>query len=61
MRAVVCSGIGDYGQEVLPVPSPAAGEVLIKVSRCGLCAGDAKCYKGADMCVLAAPAASVCA
>jgi erythritol/L-threitol dehydrogenase len=49
MRAVVCRGIKDYRQEVLPVPEPKAGEVLIKVARCGLCAGDAKCYQGADM------------
>lgn len=55
MRAVVCRGIGDYVQDLLPVPAPAANEVLIKVARCGLCAGDAKCYKGADMCAPRVP------
>jgi erythritol/L-threitol dehydrogenase len=49
MRAVVCHGIKDYRQSVVPVPSPEPGEVLIKVARCGLCAGDAKCFHGADM------------
>lgn len=49
MRAVVTHGVRDYRQSVLPVPTPGPCELLLKVGRCGLCAGDAKCYSGADM------------
>lgn len=49
MRAVQCHAIKDYRQDEVPVPEVNTGEVLIRVSRCGLCAGDAKCYTGADM------------
>ncbi len=47
MRAVVTYGPGDYRLEELPVPSPKAGEVLIKVDHAGVCASDAKCFYGA--------------
>lgn len=48
MRAVVCHGIRKYTttQEV-PVPTLEDNQLLLRVTRCGLCAGDAKCYNGA--------------
>ncbi len=50
MRAVRCHGIKDYRCETVPVEQISVlkpGELLVRVSRCGLCAGDAKCYNGA--------------
>ncbi len=47
MEAVVCHGPRDYRLERLPVPRPAAGEVLIRVEAVGICASDLKCYAGA--------------
>lgn len=49
MRAVLCHAPRDYRLSTLPVPAPGPFELLLKVSRCGLCAGDAKCHAGADM------------
>jgi erythritol/L-threitol dehydrogenase len=52
MRAVRCHGIRDYRVENVPtVPSAGLteGELLVRVTRCGICAGDAKCYNGAPM------------
>eukprot|EP00171_Calliarthron_tuberculosum_P016296 IDg16296t1 len=47
MRAVRCHGKLDYRVERVPVASLQELELLIRVERCGLCAGDAKCYNGA--------------
>ena len=49
MQAVVCHGVRDYRVEVLPVPLPGAGEVVVKVQACGICASDVKCYGGAPL------------
>ena len=49
MQAVVCHGAGDYRLEELPVPTPAAGEVVVKVLNAGVCAGDSKCHGGAPL------------
>lgn len=49
MRAVVCHGPEDYRLEERPVPTPEAGEVVIRVSACGVCASDVKCYIGAPL------------
>ena len=52
MRAVRCHGIRDYRLENLPTPQPdnlKENEILVRVTRCGICAGDAKCYSGAPM------------
>lgn len=52
MQAVQCNGIRDYRVHTLPTrPNGSLGqhELLVKVTRCGLCAGDAKCYTGAPM------------
>lgn len=47
MDAVVCHGPGDYRYDRIPVPTPGAGEALIKVEAVGICASDVKCYHGA--------------
>jgi threonine dehydrogenase-like Zn-dependent dehydrogenase len=49
MRAVICHGPRDYRLEQIPVPRPAAGEVVIRVDACGICASDVKCYSGAAL------------
>lgn len=49
MRAVVAYAPGDFRLEQVRVPEPAPGEVLVRVEACGICAGDAKLYKGAPM------------
>lgn len=50
MQAVICYGKGDYRyEEAVPVPHITDGEVLLKVISSGICAGDAKCFAGADM------------
>ena len=50
MKAVVAYGKNDYRFEPeYPVPECKAGDVLIKVEGCGVCAGDLKCMHGADM------------
>lgn len=50
MRCVTCRGVGDYPHSrSTPVPSPGPGEVLLRVERAGICAGDAKCYAGAPL------------
>ncbi len=38
----------DYRWETVPVPAPGPKEVLVKVAAVGICAGDAKCFAGAD-------------
>ncbi|OGG55404.1 MAG: erythritol/L-threitol dehydrogenase [Candidatus Handelsmanbacteria bacterium RIFCSPLOWO2_12_FULL_64_10] len=49
MKAVVCHGPEDYRLEELAAPRPGPGEVVIRVSACGVCASDVKCYVGAPM------------
>ncbi len=49
MRAVMCHGIRDYRLETAPVPEPGPGELLVRVSDCGICASDIKCYTGAPL------------
>lgn len=44
MRAARLHGIGDLRVESLPVPEPAAGEVLVRVEACGVCPTDARKY-----------------
>jgi hypothetical protein len=38
----------DYRWETVPVPRPGPNELLVKVAAVGICAGDAKCFSGAD-------------
>jgi len=47
MRAVVVHGPGDYRLDVVPVPLPGPGELLLQVDAVGVCASDLKCYHGA--------------
>ncbi len=49
MEAVVCHGPEDYRLQEWEVPRPGPGEVVIRVSSVGICAGDLKCYQGAPM------------
>lgn len=50
MKAVICYGPGDYRlEQAAPRPKAGPGEVVIKVSTCGICAGDVKAHHGADM------------
>jgi L-iditol 2-dehydrogenase len=44
MRAARLHGVGDVRVESLPVPEPAAGEVLVRVEACGICPTDARKY-----------------
>lgn len=47
MRAIECHGPRDYRLTSAAVRPLCAHELLVKVSRCGICAGDSKCYAGA--------------
>ena len=46
MQAVVCHGPEDYRLEETEVPTPAPGEVVVKVHSAGICASDIACYVG---------------
>ncbi|WP_265443188.1 alcohol dehydrogenase catalytic domain-containing protein [Flexivirga meconopsidis] len=47
MQGVVVHGPQDYRLEELKVPTPAEGEMLMRVEAVGVCASDLKCYHGA--------------
>jgi threonine dehydrogenase-like Zn-dependent dehydrogenase len=47
MKAIVAYAPGDYRLEEMETPIAEAGEILIKVEACGICAGDIKAYGGA--------------
>ncbi|QKJ88141.1 Erythritol/L-threitol dehydrogenase [Paramixta manurensis] len=47
MKAVVAYAPGDYRLEEVAVPTIGAGEILVKIEACGICAGDVKAYDGA--------------
>ncbi len=49
MTAVVCHGPKDY--RVAKIARPVAGprEMIIRISACGICASDCKCWSGAKM------------
>ena len=49
MQAVVCHAPEDYRLESVPIPVPAAGEMVLQVQSVGICASDLKCYMGAPM------------
>lgn len=46
MKAVVTYAPMDNRYEDYPMPSPEEGEILLKVTGCGICAGDLKAYHG---------------
>ncbi|CAN5740386.1 MAG: zinc-dependent alcohol dehydrogenase [Ilumatobacteraceae bacterium] len=45
MRACRLHGIGDLRTEIVPRPSPSAGELLVRVEANGVCATDARKYR----------------
>ena len=49
MTAIVCHGPEDYRVEQVPRPMPKAREMVIRISACGICASDCKCWSGAAM------------
>ena len=49
MTAVVCHGPEDYRVEQVARPNPGAREMVIRISACGICASDCKCWGGAKM------------
>lgn len=46
MNALLAYAPYDYRYEQAPVPEAGAGEIVIKVGGCGICAGDIKAYHG---------------
>ena len=46
MKAMVYESAGHIPVREIPVPEPAADEVLIKVAACGVCGTDVHIYKG---------------
>ncbi len=44
MKAVVVRGIQQFEVADVPMPEPAAGEVLIRVGYCGICGSDMEAY-----------------
>ena len=49
MTAIVCHGPEDYRVEQVARPVPGAREMTIRISACGICASDCKCWSGAKM------------
>ena len=49
MTAIVCHGPEDYRVEQVARPMPKAREMVIRISACGICASDCKCWSGASM------------
>ena len=45
MQVARLHGIRDMRVERIPVPAPAAGELLVQVEACGICATDARKYE----------------
>lgn len=48
MRAVVARGRHDYSLERVEAPRARGREIILEVEACGICAGDIKCFEGAD-------------
>ena len=49
MTAVVCHGPEDYRVEDVERPTAGPRELVIKITACGICASDCKCWLGAKM------------
>ncbi|HTH99789.1 MAG TPA: alcohol dehydrogenase catalytic domain-containing protein [Acidisoma sp.] len=49
MTAIVCHGPEDYRVEQKPRPVPGNSEMVIRITACGICASDCKCWSGAAM------------
>jgi 2-desacetyl-2-hydroxyethyl bacteriochlorophyllide A dehydrogenase len=46
MKAIVCDTPGSVRMEERPIPMPAAGEVLIRIRRIGICGTDMHIFRG---------------
>lgn len=49
MKAVVAHNKFDYRLEEVPTPSIGSKDVILNISGCGICGGDAKAYYGGDL------------
>lgn len=49
MMAVVCHGPKDYRVEEIARPTAGPREIVIRITGCGICASDCKCWSGAKM------------
>ncbi len=49
MTAIVCHGPEDYRVEDVARPVAGPRELVIKITACGICASDCKCWSGAKM------------
>src|SRR6478735_7948615 len=49
MTAIVCHGPQDYRVETIARPRAGPRELVIRISACGICASDCKCWSGAKM------------
>lgn len=45
MRSARLHGIRDLRIDEVPIPQPAAGEILVRIEACGLCATDSRKYE----------------
>lgn len=48
MKALVARAPGEYKIEEVDTPRAGDGDIIIKIEACGICAGDAKAYHGAE-------------
>ncbi|MCC8180005.1 MAG: alcohol dehydrogenase catalytic domain-containing protein, partial [Planctomycetes bacterium] len=48
MKALVARAPGQYKVEEFETPRAGEGDIIIKVEACGICAGDAKAWHGAE-------------
>ena len=48
MKALVARAVGQYKIEEVDTPRAGDDDIVIKVEACGICAGDAKAYHGAE-------------
>ena len=49
MTAIVCHGPEDYRVEQVQRPTAGPRELVIRITACGICASDCKCWSGAGM------------
>ncbi len=49
MKAIVCHGPEDYRVSDVPRPSAGPRQVVLRITSCGICASDCKCWQGAKM------------
>lgn len=49
MTAIVCHGPKDYRVEDVSRPQAGDRELVLKITACGICASDCKCWSGARM------------